>query len=179
MPGIPSVIENFICTQQAQLPRQVQISNLNPTLNDNKNANLVNCDGSADFVLCGADTVGGASGLVMGFGNYVKIIAWGRSANNANAKDVRLRVGGTDILTLALTAGIVCPWRIEGTIMVRSVAGAVQQSYDVWGMQNGVIAQAAVVLNLNPVGGFTINCRTSAAAGDVSCDGVMSEIALT
>lgn len=172
----------------ASLPRNTQIETLansqagpsiNLTLNDNKNANLVACDGSVDFVLGGGDTVGGVTGLVLGFGNYCKVNVWGRSANNANAKDVRLRVGGTDILTLALTANIVCPWRIEAMIMVRSVAGNVQQSYDVWGMQNGVIVHPAVVLNLNPVAGFTINARTSAAAGDVSCDGAMSEITLT
>lgn len=175
--------------QTAQLPRATQVqtgtptaprtNSINASLNDNKNANLLACDGTVDFVLAGADTVGGATGLILGFGNYCKITAWGRSANNANAKDVRLRIGGVDVLTLALTANIVCPWRIEGMIMIRNAGANAQQSYDVWGMQNGAIVQAAVVQNLSVPAGFTINVRTSAAAGDVSADGVMSEIALT
>lgn len=50
-------------------------------------------------------------------GKGVRILAWGETANNANAKTVVLNFGSTAILTNALTISIAGFWRIEAEVI--------------------------------------------------------------
>lgn len=51
----------------------------------------------------------------------VKITAWGKKANNANAKTVKLHFGSADLGSLALTAAELGAWKIEAVIMRTAV----------------------------------------------------------
>ena len=50
-------------------------------------------------------------------GRGIRVKAWGTTANNANAKTVRLVFGGTTLVTKQLTASVAGTWNIEATIL--------------------------------------------------------------
>lgn len=50
-------------------------------------------------------------------GGFVKLVAWGTSANNANVKTLKAYFGTTAILTQTLTASIAGRWRIEALVL--------------------------------------------------------------
>ena len=54
-------------------------------------------------------------------GKGVQITAWGTSANNANAKTLKLYFGTSAILTNALTVSIAGVWRIEANVFSTGV----------------------------------------------------------
>lgn len=49
-------------------------------------------------------------------GRAVRVTAWGDTANNANGKTVKLYFGSQVILTTALTASQLSPWKIDAVI---------------------------------------------------------------
>lgn len=52
----------------------------------------------------------------------IRIKAWGTTANNANAKSVRLSFGSADLITKQLTASIAGFWELEATILRTGVS---------------------------------------------------------
>jgi hypothetical protein len=72
-------------------------------------------------------------------GDYVDIEAWGLTANNANAKTLKLYFGTVAILDLALTASIAGRWYIKARV-VRT--GNDTQDWQ-WTILEGIVTLAA------------------------------------
>ena len=71
-------------------------------------------------------------------GRAVKITAWGTSANNANAKTVKIHFGSQLMGTLALTISQVNTWKAVATVVS---TGDDTQDYEAQIMQAGVVSQ--------------------------------------
>ena len=50
-------------------------------------------------------------------GRVVKITAWGTSANNANAKTLKLKVASTNILTFSMSVSVAGRWDVEAYVI--------------------------------------------------------------
>lgn len=105
----------------------------------------------------------------------VRIIAWGTTAANANAKTVRLHFGGTSIGgTLPTNA---TPWRLEGNVYI---TGSNTQKYERTGSAQG-IAMSVGSGSLTETDTSNIIVKVSgqngtASAGDITCLGFTVEI---
>ncbi|TXH84843.1 MAG: hypothetical protein E6Q77_01800 [Rhizobium sp.] len=105
----------------------------------------------------------------------VRIIAWGTTAANANAKTVRLHFGGTSIGgTLPTNA---TPWRLEGNVYI---TGSNTQKYERTGAAQG-IAMSVANGSLTETDTSNIVVKVSgqngtASAGDITCLGFTVEI---
>jgi hypothetical protein len=101
--------------------------------------NVGNSAGGADTVLksiaVAAGSIPGSSGsLPQGF---VRIVAWGRLANNANNKSVKVKVSTTTLVTLSSTLGSAdCVWYLEVYVVPVGTSvevGAICNFFDVSG----------------------------------------------
>jgi hypothetical protein len=108
-------------------------------------------------------------------GKAIVIRAWGTSANNANAKAVRISFGGTQIISVTLQVSVVDKWYIEAWVYR---TGAATEDMVAWGLTNGTAAKvvnfatAAVSLTANA----TVQCDcTQTAAADVIQEGLEIE----
>ena len=75
-------------------------------------------------------------------GNSFSVSAWGTSANNANAKTIRLYFAGTLIATLSLTTSQSNSWRFNAEAIWRS-GGLLTVSVDV--LQGGTVTQSTTI----------------------------------
>lgn len=75
-------------------------------------------------------------------GQSLRVTAWGTTANNANAKTVKLFFAGTEIATLSLTVSQANAWRLDGDIMWR--AGGLA-TCNITVSQGGVATQFTVI----------------------------------
>lgn len=75
-------------------------------------------------------------------GQSLRVTAWGTTANNANAKTVKLFFAGTEIATLSLTVSQANAWRLDGDIMWRSGGLA---TCNITVSQGGVATQFTVI----------------------------------
>ncbi len=62
-----------------------------------------------------------ANALPRSSSGTMRITAWGRTANNANAKTIKLKVDTQTILTTSLTTGQVGQWRINAMMIMTGI----------------------------------------------------------
>jgi len=75
-------------------------------------------------------------------GQALRVTAWGTTANNANAKTIKLFFAGTEIATLSLTTSQANAWRIDGEIMWRASGLA---TCAITLVQGGVVMQSTII----------------------------------
>lgn len=116
------------------------------------------------------------AGALQATGRGVKITAWGTSANNANAKTIRMKFGATNIISLALTASQANTWRAEG-IVIRT--GATTQEANAQIIQAGTVSQVDVEITAPAEtlsGAVTIKCTGEATSdNDIVQEGMLVE----
>lgn len=76
-------------------------------------------------------------------GRTLKIRAWGTTANNANAKTLKLYLGATAILTYSLTVSQAGVWVLEATVMRSSSGNQVTEGHLVESPGNKAYAELA------------------------------------
>jgi len=95
-----------------------------------RNDDNANSSGASETDLATYDIDGP---LWPGDGSIVEVEAWGETANNANAKTLKLYFNGTSLLSESLTTGVAGHWRIKGTFTCRPVNSDVRyvaQAFD-------------------------------------------------
>lgn len=106
----------------------------------------------------------------------LRIIAWGTTANNANAKTVTLNWGSQVIMTQALTASIAGTWRIEAYVLHTGT-----NTQDVFAelLQLATLVQKQTLTagTQTTTSTITIKCTAAATAdNDIVQDGLIVEI---
>lgn len=77
-------------------------------------------------------------------GAAIRIRAWGRTANNANAKTLKVYFGATVILNVALTASIAGYWSVEAFVSRVSLNSQVAEAYVLEGPNSQTLAASKV-----------------------------------
>lgn len=109
-------------------------------------------------------------------GQGVRIRAWGTTANNANAKAIRIAFGSTLVANLTLVISTAAAWVVEATVYR---TGAATQDAVQWYGQHS--SASATVPNITTPGetlsgAVTIQCScTQTAAADVTQEGMTVE----
>lgn len=111
-------------------------------------------------------------------GQGFRIRAWGTSANNANAKTVRVAVGATQIISQTLQVSVVDTWHID-LLVFRT--GATTADATAQGQTNGTSADSVAFVAVAGLGDWTaagntiqFSC-TQTAAADVIQEGLLVE----
>lgn len=119
------------------------------------------------------------AGLIATIGQAVRIRAWGTGANNANAKSVRVTVGGNLLTGQGLQISTSAHWYMELTVYRTSATGA---AVSMWGQNNGTaqdVVQSVSGLTVPDwtTTGITVqfDC-TQTSAADVTQEGVSVEL---
>ena len=119
----------------------------------------------------GADTL---NAIGQGF----RVRAWGTSANNANAKTVRIAVGATQILSQTLQVSVVDHWMVELCVYR---TGATTADAIAQGQTNGTSADSVQFIAVAGLADWTttgntiqVSC-TQTSAADVTQEGQMVE----
>jgi hypothetical protein len=109
-------------------------------------------------------------------GRTIRVKAWGRTANNGNAKTVTLNFGSQIVMTQALTAGIAGTWRIDceviktGSNMQRIFAELLQ-------LATIVHTQTATAGTQTDTAAITVKCTGAATANDdIVQEGMIVEV---
>lgn len=110
-------------------------------------------------------------------GKGVRITAWGSTANNANAKTLKLYFGTAVILTNALTTSQVNTWRMVAEVFS---TGADAQDYVAQFLQSGTTSQIDIEVGTatqDDGAAITIKCTGEATAtNDIVQEGLLVEI---
>ncbi len=116
-----------------------------------------------------------AASFMLSTGMGVKIRAWGTTANNANAKDVKLYFGSTVILDVTLTISVAGKWVLEG--IVQNV-GASSQRYSAIGHDADNTKPTIADSTCTETDTASITVKVTATAttnNDVICNGLRVE----
>ncbi len=108
----------------------------------------------------------------------MRVFGWGTSANNANAKTVRLKIGATVILTVTLQASVADVWFIDARMFrtAATTADAIGQ-----GDTNGTSANSVAFTAVSGLSDWTTTGNTvqfdctQTSAGDVIQEGFLVE----
>lgn len=109
-------------------------------------------------------------------GRTIRVKAWGRTANNANAKTVTLNFGGQVIMTQALTTGIAGTWRIDAEI-IKTGASTQDIFAELLQLTTIIHKQTLTAGTQTDTAAITIKCTGAATAdNDIIQDGLIVEI---
>lgn len=102
----------------------------------------------------------------------VRITAWGTTANNANAKTVRLMFGGTALVTKQLTASVAGTWKLMATVM-RTGASA-QKFYAEAMNDQGTTVSGTDGATVQRIAAATTSAETDTATITIKCQSTVS-----
>ena len=109
-------------------------------------------------------------------GRTIRVKAWGRTTNNANAKTVAMLFGGTTIMTQALTTNIAGTWRVEAVI-VKDASNTQRIFAELLQLATIVHNQTATAGAITDTAGIIIKCTGVATDNnDIVQEGMLVEI---
>lgn len=98
--------------------------------------------------------------------------AWGSFANNANAKTVVPKFGGTSLITVTATASTANVWRVNGSIWVRTATTQHATAFGIQGTGTQTLLPAAAAPAETLSGSIVFKCTgTQTSAADIIQDG--------
>ncbi len=109
-------------------------------------------------------------------GRTIRVKAWGRTANNANAKTLAMLFGGTTIMTQALTTGIAGTWRIDAEI-VKNGNNTQRIFAELLQLATIIHKQTATAGAITDTAGIIVKCTAAATAdNDIVQEGMIIEV---